>query len=256
MISLIIGWSYFICWSLSFYPQVVLNFNTSSVNGLSLDFVYLNLLGFLCYTIYTGSFLFSPFVKNQYLIRFGYSNGVQINDFAFAIHAFILSLVTFAQTLMYKDSMQPNQNVHKFTIYFIYSACISTLVLIVTLQFNIKLQIIDILYFLSYLKLVISLLKYIPQALMNYSRKSTMGFSITNIQLDLFGGILALLQTLFDSLFPILDWSVIFGNPVKLALALVSIGFDVIFIIQHYVLYGKQPVVVSTDTGHPTPTSK
>jgi len=33
------------------------------------------------------------------------------------------------------------------------------------------------------------------------------------------------------------DWSGITGNPVKLALANVSVFFDFIFLIQHYCLY-------------------
>ena len=34
------------------------------------------------------------------------------------------------------------------------------------------------------------------------------------------------------------DWSGLTGNPMKLGLANVSIAFDVVFILQHYVLYG------------------
>ena len=33
------------------------------------------------------------------------------------------------------------------------------------------------------------------------------------------------------------DWSSIFGDPTKFGLGLFSILFDVLFIIQHYVLY-------------------
>lgn len=39
----------------------------------------------------------------------------------------------------------------------------------------------DLLYYFSYLKLVISFLKFVPQAWMNYKRKSTIGWSIHNI---------------------------------------------------------------------------
>lgn len=54
--------------------------------------------------------------------------------------------------------------------------------------------------------------------------------------LDIQGGVLSLVQQCMDAWLT-RDWSALTGNPVKLALALVSIGFDVIFIIQHYVLY-------------------
>lgn len=41
----------------------------------------------------------------------------------------------------------------------------------------------DFLYYLSYLKLVISFYKFVPQAWMNFQRKSTLGWSIHNILL-------------------------------------------------------------------------
>jgi hypothetical protein len=37
---------YFCAWSISFYPQAILNYRRKSVVGLSLDFQLLNLLGF------------------------------------------------------------------------------------------------------------------------------------------------------------------------------------------------------------------
>jgi cystinosin len=33
------------------------------------------------------------------------------------------------------------------------------------------------------------------------------------------------------------DWSGITGNPAKMALSVVTISFDVIFLVQHYILY-------------------
>jgi len=48
--------------------------------------------------------------------------------------------------------------------------------------------------------------------------------------------VLSILQLVIDSGLQA-DWSGITGNPVKLGLGNVSIFFDVIFMIQHYVLY-------------------
>ena len=50
--SSIIGWTYFSAWSLSFWPQVVQNHIRGSVEGLSFDFLALNLLGFSAYSAY------------------------------------------------------------------------------------------------------------------------------------------------------------------------------------------------------------
>ncbi len=52
----------------------------------------------------------------------------------------------------------------------------------------------DFLYACSYAKLLITLVKYVPQAVMNYRRKSTMGWSIGNVLLDFSGGILSITQ--------------------------------------------------------------
>ena len=56
----------------------------------------------------------------------------------------------------------------------------------------------DYLTILSSIKLAITIVKYIPQAWMNYRRKSTPGWSIGNVLLDLTGGSFSLLQMLLQ----------------------------------------------------------
>ena len=80
------------------------------------------------------------------------------------------------------------------------------------------------------------MVKYIPQAWANFQRKSTTGWSINQVLLDVIGGVLSIVQLVIDSSLQS-DWSGITGNPVKLGLANVSIIFDVIFMVQHYILY-------------------
>ena len=63
-----------------------------------------------------------------------------------------------------------------------------------------------------------------------------MGWSIYQILLDLAGGVLSLIQLIIDSSFKS-DWSGVTGNPVKFLLSNVTIFFDIIFIVQHYILY-------------------
>lgn len=57
----------------------------------------------------------------------------------------------------------------------------------------------DFLYTLSYIKLAITLMKYVPQAVYNYRRKSTSGWSIGNILLDFTGGTLSMLQMILNA---------------------------------------------------------
>jgi cystinosin len=103
ILSHFIGWAYFIAWSASFYPQAILNWRRKSVQGLSMDFIYLNVLGFLCYSIFNLSFFYSEDVQEEYRKRNdGQDNLVRANDVFFAVHALILSSFTLFQTLIYK----------------------------------------------------------------------------------------------------------------------------------------------------------
>lgn len=92
---------------------------------------------------------------------------------------------------------------------------------------------------------MVTIVKYIPQAWVNYKRKSTVGWDITQILLDLAGGVLSILQLVIDSSFQN-DWSGITGNPVKFGLGNITILFDLILVVQHYCLY-PNPSLDKTD---------
>lgn len=89
---------------------------------------------------------------------------------------------------------------------------------------------------MGYVKLVVTVVKYVPQAWANYRRQSTRGWSIDQILLDFVGGVLSIAQLVIDSSLQD-DWSGIWGNPVKLVLGIISIFFDAVFMVQHYWLY-------------------
>ena len=93
---------------------------------------------------------------------------------------------------------------------------------------------------MSYVKLFVTLVKYMPQVLTNYRNRSTHGWSIAQILFDFVGGALSITQLGIDSYLQG-DWSGMTGNPVKLLLGNVSIFFDIIFMVQHFCLYrGKR----------------
>lgn len=77
-----------------------------------------------------------------------------------------------------------------FTTFIIISIILSLLQVIAWLDF---------LYYCSYVKLAITLIKYVPQAFYNYKRKSTVGWSIGNIFLDFTGGMLSMLQMILNA---------------------------------------------------------
>ena len=91
---------------------------------------------------------------------------------------------------------------------------------------------------MGYYKLAISSLKYLPQLYWNYKRKSTKGWSIFNIILDLTGGLLSFGQMFLEYLYGE-DVEV---NIVKLVLGIAVVFYDLLFIVQHYCLYrNKEP---------------
>jgi cystinosin len=85
---------------------------------------------------------------------------------------------------------------------------------------------------MGYAKLVITLIKYTPAAYWNYQRKSTEGWSIINILLDLLGGVFSFASG---------GLSIENGlNLVKVILAFITVAYDILFCIQHYCLYRKK----------------
>jgi cystinosin len=98
IISRLFGWVYTLCWSLSFYPQPIVNFQRRSTSGTTIDFPAINILGFAAYFISNVAFLYSPHIRKEYALRHhGLTPTVQVNDVAFAAHAVVLSVITVSQ---------------------------------------------------------------------------------------------------------------------------------------------------------------
>lgn len=99
---------------------------------------------------------------------------------------------------------------------------------------------------MEYIKLLMTVFKYLPQVVANFRRRSTVGWSITQQLLDFIGGVGSLLQLIIDSSLQN-DWSGLTGNPLKFGLANISLIFDIIFILQHFVLFGPVEERTSKD---------
>ncbi|KAL7014496.1 hypothetical protein ACKWTF_015966 [Chironomus riparius] len=235
IVSLIVGWIYFFAWSVNSYPQVWLNYKRKSVIGLSFDFLAHNMFGHIVYTIFNICFYFVKFFQDEYFVRFPHGQpSVLLNDVFASTHGVLVYVLIILQCCMYQRGTQRVSN----TTWSIIGGYLVTIIAIAVLCTIGKLHWLDFLYVLSYIKLASTLTKYIPQAVLNYHRKSTVGWSIENILFDLTGGVLSILQMFINS-YNYDDWISTFGNPAKLCLGLFSIFFDVIFITQHYCLYSS-----------------
>jgi cystinosin len=206
--------------------------------GLSFDFEVLNLIGFSCYSVYAIGFTYFPSIEDAYMARHnGKSNKVDFQDLLFATHAAAITLVTIFQIWWYDGfrASRVSWPVGLLISVFIVTSFIYAM-LVSERGGERPLTWIDWLYFVSYIKLTISTVKGLPQFYLNYKRKSTEGWNIHNILLDFTGGSLSLLQLLLDCNYTS-DWSGISGNALKFGLSFVSIAFDILFCLQHFVFY-------------------
>ncbi|KAB1265717.1 Cystinosin [Camelus dromedarius] len=237
IINQVIGWIYFVAWSISFYPQVITNWRRKSVVGLSFDFVALNLMGFVAYSVFNIGLLWVPSIKEQFLLK--YPNGVnpvESNDVFFSLHAVALTLVVTVQCFLYERG---NQRVSWPAICFLMLSWLFTFIALIMAAVGATTWL-QFLFCFSYIKLAVTLVKYFPQAYMNFRYKSTEGWSIGNVLLDFTGGSFSLLQMFLQS-YNNDQWTLIFGDPTKFGLGIFSIFFDIVFFIQHYCLYRKKP---------------
>jgi len=253
----VIGWTYFFCWSISFYPQVWVNYKRKSVEGLSFDFLLFNITGYTGYSIFNCALYFSSVVQEQYREKYRTSSNphpsipVEPNDVAFSVHGWVITLFTIGQCFTYERGNQKNSKLCLLLVAGMWVSVFVNLFLTVGSATNW----LWFVYWFSYVKLAITLLKYIPQAFMNFKRQSTVGWSIGNVLLDFSGGVLSFLQ-MFIVAFDSGDWTDFSGNPTKLGLAIISVLFDLLFIFQHYVLYreARKPYehVQADDSGYET----
>lgn len=244
IINQIIGWIYFVAWSVSFYPQAYENWKRRSVVGLNFDFLALNLTGFIAYSVFNVGLFWVTYIQEEFLQKD--PNGVipvDANDVFFSLHALLLTLVYICQCAIYERG---GQKVSKVAIGLL---AIGWTFAFVSLFVAVgkKISWLDYLYYFSYIKLGVTLVKYIPQAHMNYRRKSTEGWSIGNVLLDFTGGSFSLIQMFLEA-YNNDKWRFIFGDPTKFGLGVFSIFFDILFIIQHYCLYrNREPMYQDLD---------
>jgi len=236
----IMNWTYFTCWSVSFYPQVILNFARGSVTGLSFDYTFFNITAFVCYSIYNCAFFWNKSIQAAYRdIHNGRDNLVALSDVGFAVHAAFITIVTLGQLIYYRDEKQ------KGVSWFCLSVCGSLFLIAVgfvsIVYFGLVVDselftYLNWLYLLSFFKLGITVLKYCPQVHLNYIHQSTVGVDIHQWLLDFAGGCLSVSALILESGLSD-DWSAISGDIVKVLLGLISMSFDVVFFVQHFYLY-------------------
>lgn len=202
---------------------------------------------------------------------------MRLNDFVFALHAAVLCVITWSQfwprlwrwpkiAVAGCDSDKEVQRVSQ-TFQGLLTGCLISMLLVTIVILNTSTHgndpsswcWLDLLATLGTIKLLITIVKYTPQVYTNSKLQSTQGWAIETILLDFIGGVLSLGQLLIDSSLQGGVWEGVKGNSVKLGLSGISIAYDIVFFVQHYVLYrNAREDMMSSETEpllgeHPAP---
>ena len=107
----IVGWIYFISWTISFYPQTYKNWKRKSVVGFSFDYLALNILGYVTYSIYTVVVYSDPIFKDyfhkiQHQAARDRDNTVKLTDVVYATHGLAICVVQLGQCFIYERGSQ------------------------------------------------------------------------------------------------------------------------------------------------------
>ena len=101
------GWTAFLSWSCSFYPQIWENYRTWSVEGISFDFVSFNFIKHSSYGAYNVVLYFSKAVQSQYEEHYKTKTiPVALNDVGFSIHAVLMVMVQICQLCTHERGQQ------------------------------------------------------------------------------------------------------------------------------------------------------
>mmetsp|Transcript_20124 Transcript_20124/g.20224 ORF Transcript_20124/g.20224 Transcript_20124/m.20224 type:complete len:256 (+) Transcript_20124:23-790(+) len=227
------GVIYCALWSFSLYPQVLMNYRRGSVQGMSLDFAVLNVLGFSAYALYTCLLSYDQSLRTSFWEKYHKFPPVELQDVAFAVHGLIIVVVN--QWQVYVLERGAKQRVSYIT-WLICAGLCSILVCLGVLTLNHIVSPLVLVTGIGEVKVVCSTIKYVPQVVSNHMQRSTVGFAVDMALLDAAGSIFSIAQQAFrciqqGSMLPITK------NMSKTLLGLVSLTFDVILISQHFCLY-------------------
>ena len=233
VLSSFTGWGFFILISISLYPQFYTNYQLGHVKGFSPDFTFLSLSGFTFYFLHCTWGYFDPTKI---------SGSVNIQDFCYSAHSFVLIVLLVAQCLYYDKQFFKNlQTWVKVYLSAAWTVSLTFCLLEVLGCLPVKGLNLNGCLLFGYLKVSGAFIKYFPQAMKNYTRKSTAGWNIMTTLIELFAWVLSNIQIVLE-IFNTGEYESL--NVPKICLGFVTILFDLVFVIQHYTLYKCYPEVM------------
>ncbi|KAG5668040.1 hypothetical protein PVAND_015997 [Polypedilum vanderplanki] len=179
IIASVVGWIYFIAWSLSLYPQIWMIIQMKSVTGLSFDYLSLSFFGHLLYAVFNLALYFGKYFQDEYFRRHPHGlNPVELNDVFYCIHVLALSLITVICCFIFQ---RDNQKITKYA-WSINGTFIFSLIIVAILCSFGKLHWFDLINTCNLIKVIGSLIKYVPQVYFNHKRKNLENQGVTTYQ--------------------------------------------------------------------------
>lgn len=204
-----------------------------------MDYLFLNIVGYIALVSSMSLMLFNADVRTRYYERHGYFPLLTTIDLIYSAHGFLLTLITTSQLYFWGFKSRPGspKRLTKLIILVVFVVLASAYYSVGTKNSTREFTLLDVAVLLSYIKIFMSLIKYIPQLNHNYKRKSVVGFSILTIVLDTTGGTLSIAQLFLDAYIMTgsLSWEVLRNNSGKLGLSAVTLFFDACFVYQWYI---------------------
>lgn len=233
------GWAYAIFWGISFYPTLYLNYTLKTADSISLDYIVLNILGYFCYCISVYLQIYNVKVRLQYQQLFDGRFPLLSNaDLFYSFHGLALLLILASQIFLGNKIWKFKNERKSFRIHALSKLILSMFLVFAIFSWKFDDPAFALLNFamnLAYFKIIISLIKYIPQVLHNYRRKSMYGISRLQIIFDLTGSFFSFAEFYLKKNRPILE--AVDANRGKVGITIVTFLFGTIFLFQMY-LYG------------------
>ena len=225
-VSNAVGWICSVLWTGSLATLAWSNEKAKSTAGITPDMVLYNLIGLLGWNIFSVYF----YVHDELGVP------VFIQDICYSTTSY--AVVLWFVTQMVRFGTAPFTLFAKFycmvLFIFVANSAIDT-------KFGENMP--EFVSVLGRLHLACAVVKYMPQVKYNYVRKSTEGYSIVAVWMDFGGAMLLLLQMFFDGIIRH-KWSLMITlNVPKFALCCEVILFNIVYAVQHYILYpGRLPL--------------
>lgn len=250
-LSIFCGWSYAIVWGLSFYPTLYLNYRLKTADSISVDYVILNIIGYICYSISLLLQLKCVDVRRQYMQVYEGKLPLLSNaDLFYSFHGIILLTVLMSQVLFGNSIWNFKNERINFKIHKLTRMVLAFLMLFCTVSWYFddeKYAFLNFAMNLAFVKIIISLIKYLPQVIYNYRRKSMYGISRLQIMFDLLGALFAFCEFYLKNELPLLE--AINANRGKIGITIVTSIFSTIFWVQIYI-YGTEPEIKFKNEKH------